>query len=361
MAKLLGQIHGFFSWWFRELGGLVPRGLRAALRGRRGEAIFSLSDDTLRLSRRRDGKERLLGEIDLTRHGGASVLRIAKQKFGRNVFSQCVKVLRLARDKSLRQSIDLPLATEENLREVLAFEMDRRTPFKATDVYYDQQVKSRNKKTGRISVDLAVAPRRIVDDAVARALQWGLTLDRVEAAGDEDRDPGRLNLMPMRPRKGGRTARALQLALATTLVGLTAAALLIPLFDSRRTAERLQQDLAAARTSAQSVETLRAELDAFVKNTDQIVGRRIDTPLTIQVIDELSRILPDTSWVFQLRLARDEVQLHGYSETAADLLELFESSDLLTDAGFKSPVTRDARVDKERFHLSATVRSATGL
>ena len=67
LAKLFGTIGGFLTWWWRELNGLVPRRLRRILRGERGEAIFCFDGDVMRLSRRVDGRERALGEIDLTR------------------------------------------------------------------------------------------------------------------------------------------------------------------------------------------------------------------------------------------------------------------------------------------------------
>ncbi len=49
-------------------------------------------------------------------------------------------VLCLPKDKALTRALTLPLAAEENLREVLAFEMNRQTPFRADQVYYDYMV-----------------------------------------------------------------------------------------------------------------------------------------------------------------------------------------------------------------------------
>lgn len=360
MAKLLNAIAGFLAWWWRELRGLVPRRLRQVVSGGKGEAIFCFDGDAVRLSRRMDGKERTLDDIDLTRHDPRSLLRLIRKRLGRADLDRVRMTLRLAPGKALRQSIDLPIAAEENLREVVAFEMDRRTPFKASDVYYDQRVVARDPKGGRLTVDLAVAPRKIVDEALELAAAWRLAPDRVEADDGAIGTVEPLNLMPARPRAGARAAGAIRGVLVAAIVGLAITALLIPLEQNREAAARLQDEVTKARASAATVEKLRSELERLVDSGQSVVEQRADRPLAIAVIDELTRLLPDTSWVFQLRVTPDEVQVYGYAAAAAELIERFEDSVLLDDAQFRSPVTRDARVGLERFHLSARIRQSVG-
>jgi general secretion pathway protein L len=360
VAKLFSVIGGFLNWWWRELSGLVPGRLRRMLRGDRGEAIFCFDGDTLKLSRRVDRQERSLGEIDLREHDARTMARAARSKFGRLDLDRVMTTLRLAPGKALRKSIELPIAAEENLRQVVAFEMDRRTPFKTDDVYYDQQVMSRDTKAGRLTVDLAVAPRKIVDEALERAAEWHLRPDRIEADGAVPRSAEPLNLMPIKPKSGVQAVSALRFALVTAIIGLLLAAVLIPLSQNRVTADRLQEEVTAARASATLVEDLRTELDRLVEGGHSVVDQKATRPLAIAVLDEVTRLLPDTSWVFQLRISDTEVQVYGYSATAAELIALFEKSELLSDAQFRSPVTRDARVGLERFHLSAQIRDAVG-
>jgi hypothetical protein len=72
-------------------------------------------------------------------------------------------ILLMPGDKVLTRPLTLPLAAEENLREVLAFEMDQHTPFMSDDVYYDYLVTSctrRRKKSTRCSIRwIAMASR----------------------------------------------------------------------------------------------------------------------------------------------------------------------------------------------------------
>ena len=68
-------------------------------------------------------------------------------------------LLELPAERVLQRTVDLPLAAAENLREVLGFEMDRHTPFKAEDVAFDYHIVSTDRQTKRLLVDLTVAPR----------------------------------------------------------------------------------------------------------------------------------------------------------------------------------------------------------
>ena len=50
----------------------------------------------------------------------------------------------LDKDRALSRVVQLPLVAEENLRAVLGFEMERLTPFKAADVYYEGRIVGRS-------------------------------------------------------------------------------------------------------------------------------------------------------------------------------------------------------------------------
>ena len=62
----------------------------------------------------------------------------------------------LTPEQALLKTITLPLATEENLREVVGFELDRHTPFTPDQAYYDVQIVRRDPQNEKIVVSLAV-------------------------------------------------------------------------------------------------------------------------------------------------------------------------------------------------------------
>jgi len=80
--------------------------------------------------------------------------------------------------------------------------------------------------------------------------------------------------------------------------------------------------------------------------------------MTIALIDEMSRILPDDTWLTRVDIAGREIQVQGQSLSAAALIELLEKSPVFENVRFRSPVTQVPRTEAERFHLSADWSSA---
>jgi general secretion pathway protein L len=66
----------------------------------------------------------------------------------------------------LRKRIVLPAAVEENLAQVLTYDLDRHTPFKADELYFDATVVERNAARNTVTVDLAAARRTAIDPAL---------------------------------------------------------------------------------------------------------------------------------------------------------------------------------------------------
>ena len=90
--------------------------------------------------------------------------------------------LLLSREQVLSKRVQLPLAAESNLRQALAFEMDRHTPFNAQAVYFDYQVLERDRERGQLHLDMVVAPRSLVDPLLEVLEPRGLAPTGVDVA-----------------------------------------------------------------------------------------------------------------------------------------------------------------------------------
>jgi general secretion pathway protein L len=85
------------------------------------------------------------------------------------------------------------------------------------------------------------------------------------------------------------------------------------------------------------------------------VEKKQATPLVLEIVNEVTRILPDDTWINQLDIKEQEVQIQGQSTSAAALIPSIESSEILQNARFRSPVTKMPGSSTERFHISADV------
>ena len=71
--------------------------------------------------------------------------------------------LGIPRDQVVLKYLDLPLAIEENLGNVLTYELDHYTPFTIEDVYLDYQIISRDKEGQTLKILLVAVKKELID------------------------------------------------------------------------------------------------------------------------------------------------------------------------------------------------------
>ena len=260
-------------------------------------------------------------------------------------------VLMVPTDWLLARDISLPAAAAENLRQVLSFELDRFTPFKAEQVYLDYRVNSASDESGMLSLTLVVLPRQRIEPWLGLLRSAGVKVDGIAADGFWPE----MNLLPPedRPRPGlGRLLwRALPLFL---VVALALALLALPLWQKRKVAIDLQSREARLRGQANQVLDLRERLESKRQELQTVAEQWRTAPPVLDVLMLLTRLLPDDTYLQQLNLKGRELTIRGLSGQASALIALLEASPAFEGPHFLSPVTQQR--GKELFHLAATLR-----
>lgn len=361
MRRALDILYAFFAWWLGELAGLIPVRLRDLVFPERPLLVVDLGETALSIQMIQRGVARSLGSVE---HGGdqAAAAPIAIARITKKVrLGRTTVALRLPADQILRRTLQLPLAAESDLRGALYFQIDRQTPFAPDSVYYDHVVQEREPALQRLTVELAVARREVVRAAADNLKAWGLTPEIVDVTSDRPEAPLRFNLLPNTPRPTGRrlTTR-LNAALGVLVLLLGIAAVYTPLARQAATLSALQDRLAEVRTEAEEAEGLRAEIQRIHQRRDFPVREKLALVPRVVVLEELTRLLPDDTWLSQLSIAGNEVQIRGFSPAASNLVGLLDRAPLFQAPKFRSPVTRDRREGLEQFNLSfeATVGSS---
>ena len=75
---------------------------------------------------------------------------------------------------------------------------------------------------------------------------------------------------------------------------------------------------------------------------------------TAHSVAELSRLLPQGTWLASYTCQDNIVTITGFSESAASIQKLLEDSPVFRDAQFTSSITRDT-AGKDRFSLRASI------
>ncbi len=336
----------FLGWWLAELGGMLPLSLRTAFAPGGQRLLLAVSQDELTVTLESASERQLLGRFTLqAERVDPQISRLARRPAER--------VLCLPPAKVLRRRIELPLATEENLRQVLGFELDRETPLSAEQAYFDYRLLERDAVRRVLRIELLVAPRAAVDEARRHLERFGLAPHRATVIGDDGVEAD-LNLLPEPERaRSTRVPRVINALLALVALVLLGLALALPLAHKREALARLEPLVREARNEAVAARELRDSLTQLSAEARFVLQRRLALTPALDLINELTQLLPDDTWARQLILRNGELQLMGESDSAEPLLQLLEASPLLSNVRFRSPVVQDERAGLERFHLSA--------
>ena len=360
MTRLLTEfrrgLSAFLSWWGGELAALVPSGLRRLFQPDTGQIVFDISGDKIVIDQVSQRSHREIDRIEARPDDPAVEAATLAPVIGRLRMDRYDVVLRIPAVQALRKTLTMPRAAADNLRQVLTFEMDRQTPFSADQVYFDFFVAAASPSSETMDVELVACPKGDVDAAIERARAWRIRPTIVDIAGGGREEPARINLLPLAPsRKAGGSMARLTVGLAVIAVMLGAAVQYLQLDRQRRAVEFMQAEAAKARVVATAAAKLRENIVELADGAEFLAIRKRMTPRFVETLDALTRLLPDDTWLQQLRINGGEVRLTGYSAAASSLIGLIEQSERFSDARFRSSVTQDARNKAERFTISAKI------
>jgi len=91
-----------------------------------------------------------------------------------------------------------------------------------------------------------------------------------------------------------------------------------------------------------------------------LAKRKQTTPSSLMVLEAISRALPDSTYVTELRIEGDKVQVVGMTQDAPSLIRLIEQSPQFSRATFFAPTTHATNEPGERFHIEAHLTAYFG-
>ncbi len=360
MATLAPNLRQFFAWWGQELLGLLPNRLLGTRLGPLPEYVVSKDAAGLRLIRQHGAVQ---GAIAAT--GGivtvpelASLLRRSS-----NGDAMPAVGLRLHFTDCFFRRVELPSAAARDFPRLLALDLERATPFKAKDVLTAFRLDATQANPRTTVISQCVVKRSHVDATIGDLAAAGIRVSHLDCWNEYGTEPLPLNLMDARATENQGTHRAgnLPQGLAAIAVLLGATAVYLTIGRHEAALGNLQAQSGELKRKVQAAREADARSKAMTLEIENFRRLRASSASRTEALEELTRLLPDTAWVTDLKIDGLSVNISGLAKSAVSLIPTLEKSKFFFDAISVAPVTFDPREEMERFSIRVKVRDAASI
>jgi Tfp pilus assembly protein PilN len=166
-----------------------------------------------------------------------------------------------------------------------------------------------------------------------------------------------IDLLAKGVRKKGKSPVALTVLLLAAIVAMAATYVLVPLSIERRRLEEIDRQIKLMKAPVRQVEALKKEIEAQEKEIETLEGFKRNRILTIDIMREITKVLPKNAWLTRARVTETGVDLEGYAGSASDILPKLEASPFLKKVEFASPTFRDTRLNADRFVIKMEIEN----
>ncbi|MDO9422768.1 MAG: PilN domain-containing protein [Methylobacter sp.] len=369
------DVKKFFRWWLRELDFLVPEKIRQLVNEKQGFIIVRPEGNRLALTyviaregvyaASQSGTGAADGQIEplaILERNASGIAQYKALQAKDERLAKANLILRLTAQQAIQKELVLPAAVKGNLSQVVAYELDRYTPFKAEQVYFAVKQLEAEHEPGQIRVMLVLTPRETLDTLYEDIKSMGMSplfVDYEATPNDLEQRYDAYNLLPEYLReKTANTPRLIYSALIAAVFLLLAAVLVSPVWFEYRTVNALQEKIDTLEKDAKDVKALQLEIDAMIDETRLLIAEKSAAPTVVDMLNSLSAIMKDDTWLSYAQYSDGHLQIQGESPAASALIGVLEDSELFANARFVSPVTQDKISKQERFQITVDVTPA---
>ncbi len=359
MLKLDAEIDVllFFKWWGQQLSFILPKKFHEALSRSNSLLVVEINPDSARISYINNDQETLLGTFEFNALEKERLHDLIERKIP---YKNVETVLRVPKQLSVIQDVFLPLASEENLSQVMSYELDRYTPFSKDQVYFDFIKVEQEKKQPHIHLILILVKKSTLDSMYKSCLTLGLkpsfSDSEIQIVRPTKKNT-RYNLLPQELcRKANKTPLFILFGSVFLTLILLITVMAMPLIKTADGLQELKKYSRKVEQIAFKIEDSKKGIDYLYQATQQVIDRKKAAPPMLEIIDKLSDVLGDDTWVSRLHYVNNTLQIIGESGSASNLIGILEKMEWFHNVRFTSPVTKDNKTGLERFKISIEVR-----
>ena len=156
-----------------------------------------------------------------------------------------------------------------------------------------------------------------------------------------------INLLPseLRPKRKKFSIRT-TLGLAAGVILLSLGVLAAKIIHNDVTLSSLESQLGEVKIQVGALEKIDLEFENLKRYVTIFNSIDQRTPLKLPVIQELTKILPRDTWLTDIYIIKNRIEIKGFSASVAKLIPLLENSKYFKDASFNGSIVRQNEGDK---------------
>jgi general secretion pathway protein L len=139
------------------------------------------------------------------------------------------------------------------------------------------------------------------------------------------------------------------LGLVVLLLGMVTT---LPVWFEYDTVQVLTKKVQKSEKEAREINALQSEIEEITQQTQHLLNEKNAAPSMLAMLNTLSSLMKDDTWLAYLHYADGRLQIQGQSPTASNLIAVLENSSVFSNPEFVSPVTQDSISKLENFEIT---------
>jgi general secretion pathway protein L len=339
-AKTFAQIG--WRWWVSEMAAMIPESIIQKMASPKQSIVISFENANVVV---RSFDARGVTEIHRVTLQALEAMDAPLQH------AHATASIALPAENAFIDHFKVPMTARAKLRQAVSFEVKRRSPFRTDDALFD--FSSTSMPGDKIlNVEWATIPEDLIERSKAVAYKLGYFPTAVGiAANSNDKD---LKYIFDRQKYSSRRRIGKPFAILAASVVFFVCVAFYAASQRASQAEALNNAASALKVQAQQAEATR-ESATRLQSALAFVSNRLGEPKVLDILAEVTSVLPNDSWVSEFNLKGNQLELVGYSANASSLIGHFSSTPLFEHAHFLAPITPQPNSNSERFDIAVTI------
>jgi general secretion pathway protein L len=334
-----GRIRRFYSWWVHTLSSVITR---PPTKERPWRTMLFQHANGLQIFTKGDGP--LISLATLSKDAGpGEIADVRRILIGRATQDSKQILLRLSPTEVVQRTIRVPKSAVDLMSSIVENKIETIVAWTQENTYYGYRIAGSDTDSGdQIDTEIVATTKQLVDGALARARDIGLTPSAVDFAPSPE-SASVVELLRLERDPVSRTASRLNI----TFGAILACSLAVSAFgiyrqwDLQTQYDDLDGKLAAIKIRVDEVKQLNEENTKIKDQRERLAKRKVDTRPVMELIEALSRALPDSAYLDEFEIHDNEARIVGKSADPTSLIGTLESTPEFEDVRFAAPTTRE--------------------